>query len=98
MAIWVTVMAMPARPSAATAEPALKPNQPTHSKGGPDHAVHEVVRGHVLGPVASALAEEDRADKSGNAGIDVHHRATGEVEHARVAEEATAPHPMGDGT
>ena len=31
----VTNMAMPARPSAATAEPALKPNQPTHSKDAP---------------------------------------------------------------
>src|SRR5262249_8552164 len=31
----VTVIAMPARPSAATAEPALKPNQPTHSSEAP---------------------------------------------------------------
>src|SRR5215475_14106692 len=30
VAICVTAMAMPARPFAATAEPALKPNQPTH--------------------------------------------------------------------
>ena len=35
VAIWVTVMAMPARPLAATAEPALKPNQPTHSSDAP---------------------------------------------------------------
>ena len=32
---WVTSIAMPARPSAATAEPALKPNQPTHSSEAP---------------------------------------------------------------
>src|SRR5271156_5600965 len=32
---WVTVIAMPARPSAATSEPALKPNQPTHSSDAP---------------------------------------------------------------
>src|ERR1700737_4858590 len=31
VAICVTAIAMPARPFAATAEPALKPNQPTHS-------------------------------------------------------------------
>ena len=31
----VTTIAMPARPSAATAEPALKPNQPTHSSEAP---------------------------------------------------------------
>src|SRR5580700_11430658 len=32
VAICVTVMAIPARPLAATAEPALNPNQPTQSK------------------------------------------------------------------
>src|SRR5215469_16951277 len=31
VAICVTAMAIPARPFDATAEPALKPNQPTHS-------------------------------------------------------------------
>src|SRR6516165_2901894 len=35
VASWVTTIAMPARPSAATAEPALKPNQPTHSSDAP---------------------------------------------------------------
>src|SRR5471030_931447 len=35
VAICVTVIAMPARPFAATAEPALNPNQPTHSKAAP---------------------------------------------------------------
>src|SRR6202142_3774499 len=35
VAIWVTVIAMPAWIPAVTAEPALKPNQPTHSSEGP---------------------------------------------------------------
>ena len=35
VAICVTTMAMPARPSAASSEPALKPNQPTHSSEAP---------------------------------------------------------------
>ncbi len=35
VAIWVVAMAMPARTSAATAEPALKPNQPTQSSEAP---------------------------------------------------------------
>src|ERR1700729_3985676 len=35
VAIWVTDIAMPARPFAAVAEPALKPNQPTQSKDAP---------------------------------------------------------------
>jgi len=36
-------IAMPARPSAATAEPALKPNQPTQSRRA-RHRQHQVVR------------------------------------------------------
>src|ERR1700692_4821610 len=35
VAICVATIAMPARPSAATAEPALKPNQPTHRSDAP---------------------------------------------------------------
>src|SRR5271166_1048930 len=35
VAICVAVMAMPARPPAETAEPALNPNQPTHSREAP---------------------------------------------------------------
>ena len=35
VAIWVTAMAMPALALAPTAEPALKPNQPTHSSEAP---------------------------------------------------------------
>src|SRR6516162_9901763 len=35
VAICVTAIAMPARPPADTAEPALKPNQPTHSRLAP---------------------------------------------------------------
>src|SRR5580700_763251 len=35
VAICVTVIAMPARPLAATADPALKPNQPTHNNDAP---------------------------------------------------------------
>ena len=32
---WVTAIAMPALALAPTAEPALKPNQPTHSSAAP---------------------------------------------------------------
>src|SRR6201995_1895405 len=35
VAIWVTSIAMPACIPAVTAEPALKPNQPTHSSEAP---------------------------------------------------------------
>src|SRR5215475_13098836 len=35
VAIWVTAMAIPALPLAATADPALNPNQPTHKSDAP---------------------------------------------------------------
>src|SRR5437763_718910 len=35
VAIWVAAMAMPALTFEVTAEPALKPNQPTHSSDAP---------------------------------------------------------------
>src|SRR5512135_1687501 len=35
VANWVTNIAMPARPFEATADPALNPNQPTHSSDAP---------------------------------------------------------------
>src|SRR4051812_20540741 len=35
VATWVASMAIPARPFAPTAEPALNPNQPTHSSPAP---------------------------------------------------------------
>ena len=35
VAIWVAAMAMPALTLEVTAEPALKPNQPTHSSEAP---------------------------------------------------------------
>ena len=63
---------------------------------GADHRVDQVVRRHVLGAEALALAEHQGADQAGDAGVDVHHGAAGEVEHAPVAEEAAAPHPVGD--
>src|SRR4051812_26642122 len=47
-ATWVTSIARPARPSAATAEPALKPNQPTHNRPAP-----AIVRPRLKGSKAS---------------------------------------------
>jgi hypothetical protein len=46
--MWVTAIAMPARPSAATCEPALKPNQPTQSRPAPI-----TVRTRLWGGIAS---------------------------------------------
>src|ERR1700676_578220 len=49
VAMWVTAKAMPARPSEATAEPALKPNQPTHSSDAPT-----TVRARLYGALDSS--------------------------------------------
>ena len=93
VAIWVTVIAMPACMPAVTAEPALKPNQPTHSSEAP----MKVSTMLWPGPVVLALAEHDRAHQAGNAGIDVHHGAAGEVEHLTrrpsCRQEAVRPRP-----
>ena len=96
VAIWVAAIAMPARPSAATAEPALKPNQPTQSSEAPITDRTRLCGAMLSVPIADALAEHQRADEAGDAGIDMHDRAAGEVEHAQAAEEAAAPDPMGD--
>src|ERR1700730_14399933 len=49
VAIWVTAIAMPALPLAAVAEPALKPNQPTHNKEAP-----VTLRTRLCGAIVSA--------------------------------------------
>jgi hypothetical protein len=56
----------------------------------------QVVRRHVLGAVADALAEHERAHEAGDAGVDVHDGAAGEIERAACAEPAAAPHPVRD--
>src|SRR5271156_2660533 len=49
VAIWVTAIAMPALVPAVTAEPALKPNQPTHSSEAPI-----MLRTRLCGGIGSA--------------------------------------------
>ncbi len=57
---WVTSIAMAALPSAATAEPALKPNQPTHSMPAPVTVIVRLWGGMAtepkprLGPIMTA--------------------------------------------
>ncbi len=41
---------MTAREPAPSAEPPLKPNQPTHSSAGADHREREIVRREILVP------------------------------------------------
>jgi len=61
VAVWVTSMAMPACRPALVAEPALKPNQPTHSSEAP-------IRVSIMlwaGPVSLRFAQHQRAHQAG---------------------------------
>ncbi len=70
---------------------------PAHQQqGGADGGVDEVVGRHVLAAEAAARSHEQHADQARDAGIDVHHRAAGEVEHAGRPQETAAPDPVGD--
>ena len=96
VAIWVTVMAMPALTSGGHGRTGVEAEPADPQQRGADHAVDQVVRRHVLRAEPGALAEHKSADEARDAGVDMHDRATGEVEHAEAAEEAAAPHPMRD--
>jgi hypothetical protein len=54
--------------------------------------------GGIAVRVAATLAEHDGCDQTGDTGIDVHHGATGEIEHAPVPHQAAvaAPHHVCD--
>ena len=54
---------------ASSAEPALKPNQPTHSSDGADHRQRQRVRRHRFLAVADALADHVGADQAGDAAL-----------------------------
>ena len=86
-------MARPAAPSAATALPALKPNQPTHSIEAPT-----TVRGEAVGwdqsvRVAVASADQQRRHQGGDAGVDMDHGPAGKIEHTHIAEKRTGAAP-----
>ncbi len=66
-------------------------------QGGADHGVAEVVRRHVVVPVADPLAEHERAHQPGDAGVDVNDGAAREVRGTQGAHPASrAPHPVCD--
>ncbi len=97
-AIWVATAVMPAVPLAAnSAEPALKPNQPPHSRPDTDDAVDQVMRRERHLAVAAALADHEGDDQARDAGGDMDHGAAGEVEGAEVEEIArTGPDHVAD--
>jgi hypothetical protein len=66
---WVLTKALVASGPAFSALPALKPNQPTHSRAGADEAEHHGVGRHILLRVAGALAQIEGADQGGDAAV-----------------------------
>ena len=96
-AVLVVAKASAAGPLAASAEPALKPNQPNHSMPVPSSTngmLAGVVR--LLRQVDLAAAEDHRAGQRREARRHVHDRAAREVEHAPLCEEALGvPGPVG---
>ena len=92
----VFMKAWTAMPSAASAEPALKPNQPNHRMPVPRSVHGQGVGRHRVGAVALAGAEhEEHGDRRGT-GVDVDHRAAGEVERAHLGQPAAAEHGVGE--
>src|SRR5438552_10075512 len=76
----VATIAKAARELAPSAEPPLKPYQPTQS--GADHRQRQVVGREIIAAVAIAFAEHIGRDQTGDAGIEMHDRAAGNVENA----------------
>ena len=86
-----------ASPLAASAEPALNPAQPNHRMPVP-----RIVSGRLCGCMPSLgqplrLPRMMHERQGRGTGVDVHHRAAGEVERTHLGDPAAAPHPVGDG-
>ncbi|MCY1287930.1 hypothetical protein D9M70_369460 [compost metagenome] len=73
-----------------------EPADPQH--GGAHQGVAQVVRGHRGGRITLALAQHQAGDQASHTGVDVHHGAAGEVQHAPVPHQGAvaAPHHVGD--
>ena len=95
-AMLVTMKALAARPLAATAEPALKPNQPNHRRPAP-RTVIGTSCGSIRSPLATRRPMQQRDDEGGDARADVDDGAAGEVERAELEQPAVdRPDPVGE--
>ena len=80
VAMVVVMNVAPAMPLEPTAEPALKPYQPNHSRPAPS-----ITNGRLCGRIglarpAEALAEDDGQHQARGTGVDVHRGTTREVD------------------
>src|SRR5207302_3070897 len=90
VAICVTAIAIPARPSAATAEPALKPNHPTHSSDAPI-----TVNTRLCGAMGSLLNPTRLPSASAQASAAIPELMCTTVPPAKSSTPAVAPQPPG---
>ena len=97
-AMCVTSIAMPAAPFAASALPALKPNQPTQSSDAPVTVIVRLCGGIAVRGNPLRLPMHERGDERRDAGVDVHDGAAREVEEAALEQPAVRrPDPVRDG-
>ena len=81
-AMWVLMSACAAMPLAASADPALKPNQPNQRMPVPSRVSGSECGGdRVFRPPAPTAEHEHRGER-GDSRVDVHDGAAGEVEGA----------------
>src|SRR6266853_2565009 len=90
VAICVTAIAIPARPSAATAEPALKPNQPTQRSEAPVS-----VNTKLWGAMGSLLNPTRLPSASAQASAAIPELMCTTVPPAKSSTPAVAPQPPG---
>ena len=79
------------RRAAVEAEPA-DPQQPRA-----DDRQRQIERREILAAKTLPLADHQRRDQPGDAGVDVHDGSAGEVQQTQLLQEAAAPHPMRGG-
>ena len=94
-AVLVTMKALAARPFAATADPALKPNQPNHRRPAP-RTVIGTSCGSMRSPLTTRRPISRATIRARHAGADVDDGAAGEVERAELEQPAVdRPDPVG---
>src|SRR5262249_58113064 len=78
----------------AGGKPAVEAKPADPQKAGANPREREIVGSQVLAAISPSRADDIRGHQAGDACIQMHHRATREINQAIGAEEAAAPDPM----
>ena len=84
VATWVLMKARPVTASTVSSEPALKPNQPNHSRPAPSATNGTLCGLKPSSGQPSRLPSTSATTERGGTGVDVHRGATGEVERVEL--------------